>query len=88
MFLQGKWCSSNLSTLYVSLCERPVAKSPQITMLFPHRHVSSGGELLLVPQDFLQHLCSVEGNGLQSVSVYGPVKLLLIDLKVDMNRAM
>jgi len=65
----------------VSLCERPVAESSQVTILLPRRHVAPLRELPVVPQDFFQQLRGVHGHRLESVSVYGPVSPLLIDLK-------
>ena len=60
--------------------ERPVAKSSHVPIVSPLRHVSSTGELVIVPQDFLQQLWGVHGHRLHSVSVDGPMALLLIDL--------
>ena len=38
----------------VLLCEKPVAEPSHVAVLLPHGHVSSAGEFVIVPQDFLQ----------------------------------
>lgn len=61
-------------------CEGPIAQISHVPVLCPQGHVSSGGKLLILPQDLLQQLRGVDGDRLESAFVYGPVQLLLIEL--------
>lgn len=62
----GQWWQGSISVNVISVLhsERPVAKSSHIPIIFPQRHVSSGRELLIVSQDFLQELWSVHSHWL------------------------
>lgn len=69
-----------IQSMTVLLCERPIAVSSHVPIIFPQGHVSSVRELVIIPHNFLQQLCSVHTHCVHSVSVYGPVQLFLIDL--------